>query len=51
MTGIHTGSYGKDLNDVHFSDLVEELLQIEGLYRLRISYIEESEIDDKHIDL
>lgn len=51
LTGIHTGSYGKDLNNYTFSDLVEELLKLEGLYRLRISSIEESEIDDKLINL
>ena len=51
LTGIHTGSYGKDLKDYSFSDLVEELLNLDGLYRLRISSIEESEIDDKFINL
>ena len=34
-----------------FSMLVKELLELEGLYRLRISSIEESEIDDDLIDL
>ena len=51
LTGIHTGSYGKDLSGYTFSDLVEELLQLNDLYRLRISSIEESEIDDKLINL
>ena len=51
LTGIHTGSYGKDLIGYTFSDLVEELLEVKGLYRLRISSIEESEIDDKLITL
>lgn len=51
LIGIHTGSYGKDLNSYTFSDLVEEIIQIEGLQRLRISSIEESEIDDKLIYL
>lgn len=51
LTGIHTGSYGKDLSDVSFSGLVSELLDLPGLYRLRISSIEESEIDDQLIDL
>ena len=51
LTGIHTGSYGKDLIGYTFSDLVEELLEVQGLYRLRISSIEESEIDDKLIML
>ena len=51
LTGIHTGSYGKDLSNYTFSMLVKELLELEGLYRLRISSIEESEIDDDLIDL
>lgn len=51
LTGIHTAHYGVDLKNITFSDLVEEILNIEGLYRLRISSIEESEIDDKLIEL
>ena len=51
LTGIHTAHYGVDLKDTSFSDLVEEILNINDLYRLRISSIEESEIDDKLISL
>ena len=51
ITGIHVGGYGKDLVGYTFSDLVEELSSIKGLYSLRISSIEESEIDDKLISL
>ena len=51
LSGIHVGGYGQDLKDVSFSDLVETLLDIEGLKSLRISSIEESEIDDKLIEL
>ncbi len=51
LTGIHTAHYGIDSRECSFSDLVEELLQIPGLYRLRISSIEESEIDEKLISL
>jgi len=51
ITGIHTAHYGLDLKGVTFSSLIEELLDLEGLYRLRISSIEESEIDDKFIEL
>ena len=51
LTGIHVGAYGKDLKDTKFSDLVEEISNIEGLMRLTISSIEASEIDDKLIDL
>ena len=51
LTGIHTAHYGLDLKGCSFSDLVEEICQIPNLYRLRISSIEESEIDDKFINL
>ena len=51
LTGIHVGGYGKDLEGDSFSNLVKDLLDIDGLYRLRISSIEESEIDDEMINL
>jgi len=51
LTGIHIGGYGKDLKDLNFTKLVKNLLDIKGLYRLRISSIEESEIDDELIEL
>ena len=51
LTGIHTAHYGLDNNGCSFSDLVEQICNIPDLYRLRISSIEESEIDDKFIKL
>ena len=51
LTGIHVGGYGRDLDDTSFSDLVDELCHLDGLNSLRISSIEESEIDDHLIDL
>ena len=51
LTGIHTAHYGIDNKECSFSELVEELLNIPGLYRLRISSIEESEIDEKLVTL
>ncbi len=51
LTGIHTAHYGIDNKECSFSTLVEEILNLDGLYRLRISSIEESEIDDKLISL
>ena len=51
LTGIHIGGYGKDLENVNFSKLVKTILDIDDLYRLRISSIEESEIDDELIYL
>ena len=51
LTGIHVGGYGKDLDGVSFSSLVDELSHLPGLSSLRISSIEESEIDEHLIDL
>ena len=51
LSGIHVGGYGQDLKDCSFSELVETLSNIAGLKSLRISSIEESEIDDKLIKL
>ncbi len=52
LTGIHTGGYGKDLENYPFSQLVADILDHNHqLKRLRISSIEESEIDDRLISL
>lgn len=53
LTGIDMCSYGQDFKvKTTFSDLLEEILiTFPNLYRLRISSIEESQIDDKFIDL
>ncbi len=51
LTGIHVGGYGQDLENTSFSDLVEELCHIPNMQGIRISSIEESEIDDKLIEL
>ena len=51
LSGIHVGGYGQDLKDCSFSELVDTLSNISGLKSLRISSIEESEIDEKLIKL
>ena len=53
LTGIDMSSYGLDRNDdVNFSDLIELILiNLPNLYRLRISSLEESQIDDKFMML
>ena len=51
LSGIHVGGYGQDLKDISFSSLVEQLTNIPGLKSLRISSIEESEIDSRLIEL
>ena len=50
LTGIHTGSYGEDL-DTDFADLLEKLVKIDGLLRLRISSIETTELNEKVLNV
>ena len=50
LTGIHTGSYGVDL-DTSFADLLNKLVRIDGLYRLRISSIETTELNEDVLDV
>ena len=50
LTGIHTGNYGVDIN-TDFSSILEKILNIKGLKRLRISSIEITELDDKFLEL
>ena len=51
LTGIHTGQYGIDLNNYTFTDLLEDIIKINGLERLRISSIEITEINDKFLSI
>lgn len=53
LTGIDVASYGLDFDYKYtFSDLLEEiLLKYPNLYRIRISSIEESMVDDKFLYL
>ena len=50
LTGIHTGNYGRD-KEYEFADLLEKLVNIEGLKRLRISSIEITELNDRVLSL
>lgn len=51
LTGINTGSYGIDLKDYCFADLLRDLETIEGLKRIRISSIEITELTDEVISV
>ncbi|WP_407307204.1 tRNA (N(6)-L-threonylcarbamoyladenosine(37)-C(2))-methylthiotransferase MtaB [Desulfosporosinus sp. SB140] len=51
LTGIHTGFYGQDLNmGWNLACLVQELVKIPGLRRLRLSSIEPMEYSPELID-
>lgn len=49
LTGIDTGSYGKD-KTYDLADLLNELVKIDDLKRIRLSSIDTFDLDDKFID-
>jgi len=50
LTGVHVGSFGKDVAGRSLiPDLVERMLAIPGLARVRLSSIEANEVDDRLI--
>ena len=51
LTGIHTAAYGEDFENYSFFDLLCDLVKIDGIKRIRISSIEETEITDDIINL
>ncbi len=51
LTGIHTGHYGSEFKDYDFADLLNDILKIKGLLRLRISSIEIVELNDKFMEV
>ncbi len=52
LTGIHLGSYGKDLRpETSLSGLLERLLGVEGDFRIRLSSLGPMEVDERLIDL
>ena len=50
LTGIHLGQF-LDSNNLALSDLLKEIIKINGLRRLRLSSIEPQDITDRFIDL
>jgi len=51
LTGIHTGNYGVEFDNYDFADLLNDLIKIDGLKRLRISSIEITELNAKVLDV
>ena len=52
LTGIHLGNYGKDLRDgATLSALVDALLAVPGLARIRLGSIESVEVSDELIGI
>lgn len=52
LTGTHLGKYGLDINKKNkLSEIVEKTINIDGNFRIRLSSLEVTEIDDKLIQL
>jgi threonylcarbamoyladenosine tRNA methylthiotransferase MtaB len=52
LTGVHLGSYGRDLSPGScLAALIEALATVEGLARVRLSSVEPTDLDDRLIDL
>lgn len=50
LTGIHIGSYGKDLEeDLSLVDLIEAIDEVEGIERIRLSSVEPMTITDEFL--
>ncbi len=49
LTGIHTGNYHD--GSYGFADLLNDLVRLDGLKRLRISSVEATELNDKVLDV
>ena len=50
LTGINMGSYGKDTNTT-LSELIEKIIKIRGVKRVRLGSLEPSQIDERLIEL
>ncbi|NLP36524.1 MAG: tRNA (N(6)-L-threonylcarbamoyladenosine(37)-C(2))-methylthiotransferase MtaB [Firmicutes bacterium] len=52
LTGVHLGSYGDDLDgEINICHLLRELVQVEGLERIRISSLEPTEVTAELVEL
>ncbi len=52
LTGIHTGQYGRDLEDWDLTRLLDYILsEVRGDYRIRLSSIEPLEVTDRLLEM
>lgn len=50
LTGIHIGSYGKDLGDIRLIDLIENIANVDGIERIRLSSVEPMTITEDFLE-
>lgn len=49
LTGIHVASYGKDLGDTSFIAIIEQVHQVEGIERIRMSSVDPNVMTDEFL--
>lgn len=49
LTGIHVGSYGRDLENTSLIDIIERVHQVDGIERIRMSSVEPKTMSDEFI--
>lgn len=50
LTGIHVASYGRDLGNTSLIEIIEQVHEIEGIERIRMSSVEPKTLNDEFID-
>lgn len=50
LTGIHVTSYGKDLDNIDLLDVIEEVSNVDGIERIRLSSMEPTFIDESFME-
>lgn len=51
LTGVHLGAYGRDLDGDALLEVVKGLHTVKGLYRIRLSSLEVTEVNEELIEL
>lgn len=49
LTGIHVGSYGRDLRNIELIDIIQMVHDVDGIERVRMSSLEPKTFDDNFI--
>jgi len=50
LTGIHVASYGRDLENTSLIEIIEQVHQVEGIARIRMSSVEPKTLNDEFIE-
>lgn len=50
LTGIHIGSFGMDMGDMRLIDLIEAIVEVDGIERIRLSSVEPIIITDDFME-